>query len=67
VDAETEDVIEVGLSLDALERYRQRYQQWLEKQASACAERGLRYVRVRSDRSIDTAILDDMRRGGVLR
>jgi uncharacterized protein (DUF58 family) len=67
VDAETDEVLEVGLSVEALERYRQRYQEWLRQQETVCAGRGLRYVRVNSDGSIDSAILNDLRHAGVLR
>ena len=46
---------------------RERLSGWLERQASACTERGLRYVRLRTDRALDSVLLDDLRRGNVLR
>jgi uncharacterized protein (DUF58 family) len=67
LDAETNERLEVGLSLAVLKQYRERLAGWLERQASACSERGLRYVRLRSDRPLDAVMLDDLRRGDVLR
>jgi uncharacterized protein (DUF58 family) len=67
LDAETNERLEVGLSLAVLKQYRQRFGGWLERQAAACSERGLRYVRLHSDRALDSVILDDLRRGNVLR
>jgi uncharacterized protein (DUF58 family) len=67
LDAETNERLEVGLSLAVLNQYRDRLGGWLERQAGACSERGLRYVRLRSDRALEAVLLDDLRRGNVLR
>ena len=57
----------VGLSVAIIQQYRQRFGGWLDRQAQTCVERGLRYVRLRTDRSLDSVMLEDLRRGGVLR
>jgi uncharacterized protein (DUF58 family) len=67
LDAETNERLEVGLSLAVLQQYRQRLATWLERQAQVCRERGLRYVRLPSDRALEAVLLDDLRRGDVLR
>jgi uncharacterized protein (DUF58 family) len=67
LDSETNERLEVGLSLAVLKQYRERLDGWLERQAAACGERGLRYVRLPTDRALDAVMLDDLRRGNVLR
>jgi uncharacterized protein (DUF58 family) len=67
LDAETNERLEVGLSVAVLKQYRDRLGGWLERQASVCSQRGLRYVRLRTDRTLDSVVLDDLRRGDVLR
>ncbi|MDQ3811611.1 MAG: hypothetical protein M3336_15125, partial [Chloroflexota bacterium] len=67
VDAETGQILELGASLATLQAYRARYAGWLAEQESVCASRGLRYVRVASDRPLDSVVLDDLRRAQVLR
>jgi len=67
VDAETGETVNVGVSLSGREQYRERYGAWAREQAAQCAARGLRYVRVRTDTSIDALLLDALRRGRVLR
>jgi uncharacterized protein (DUF58 family) len=67
VDAETGDILELGASLATLEAYRGRYAAWQQDQAQACTDRGLRYVRLATDRPLTSVILDDLRRGRVLR
>ena len=66
LDAETNERLEVGVSLAVLDAYRRRVADWLEDQQEACARRGLRYVRLRSDRPLSSVVLDDLRRGEVL-
>jgi uncharacterized protein (DUF58 family) len=67
VDAESNDILELGISLETLAAYRARFAGWLEERAAECRTRGIRYVRVRTDRPLPSAVLDDLRRGGVLR
>jgi uncharacterized protein (DUF58 family) len=67
VDAETNEVLELGVSLETLAAYRDRFAAWLDERENECRTRGIRYVRVRTDRPVTSVILDDLRRGGVLR
>jgi uncharacterized protein (DUF58 family) len=66
LDAETSQRLEVGLSVAVLEQYRKRFAAWLEQQAAVCTERGLRYVLLRTDRSLESALLEDLRHEDVL-
>ena len=66
-DAETGAVLEFGASLHTLAAYRARFAEWLEQQHDDCVARGMRYVRLRTDRELDGVMLDDLRRAGVLR
>jgi hypothetical protein len=67
VDAETDEVLELGVSLDTLAAYRTRFATWLADREAESRQRGIRYVRVRTDRPLASVVLDDLRRGGVLR
>jgi hypothetical protein len=67
VDAETNEVLELGVSLETLAAYRARFAAWLDEQETECRGQGVRYVRVRTDRPLTSVVLDDLRRGGVLR
>jgi uncharacterized protein (DUF58 family) len=67
VDAESGDTLELGVSLDTLAVYRARLQTWLEARAEDCQRRGMRYVRVQTDRPLATLVMDDLRRSGLLR
>ncbi len=67
VDAESGATLELGVSLDTLSAYRARLQSWLDARAADCLGRGMRYVRVRTDRPLGLLVMDDLRRGGLLR
>ena len=67
VDAETHEVLQIGVSLDTLAAYRARFVTWLADREAETVQRGMRYVRVLSDRPLANIMLDDLRRAGVLR
>jgi uncharacterized protein (DUF58 family) len=67
IDSETGETLELGASLATLEAYRERYKRWQAEQEATCTARGLRYVRVPADRAVASVVLDDLRRGQVLR
>ena len=67
IDAETNGVLELGVSLETLAAYRSRFAAWLEERASECRTRGIRYARVRTDRPLNMVVLDDLRQAGMLR
>jgi uncharacterized protein (DUF58 family) len=67
VDAETEETLELGVSLETLAAYKTRLAGWLDARQTECTQRGMRYVRLRTDRPLTTVILEDLRRARVLR
>jgi uncharacterized protein (DUF58 family) len=67
IDAESGASIELGVSLETIAAYRARFDTWLDARATDCQRHGMRYVRVRTDRPLASIVLDDLRRGGVLR
>jgi hypothetical protein len=67
LDAETDETLEVGVSLETLSAYRARMAGWLEARQTDCSQRGVRYVRLATDRPLAAVMLEDLRRGGVLK
>jgi uncharacterized protein (DUF58 family) len=67
VDAESGGTLELGISQQTLTAYRARMARWLEERAADCLHRGMRYARVRTDRSLASVVLDDLRRAGLVR
>jgi uncharacterized protein (DUF58 family) len=66
-DAETGEVVDVGVSLETLAAYRTRFGTWLAEREAECTARGIRYLRVQTDRALESVVLDDLRRAGILR
>jgi uncharacterized protein (DUF58 family) len=67
LDAESGAKLEVGVSLTTLAAYRERFATWLDSREADCHARGMRYVRVPTERPLASLVLDDMRRAGILR
>jgi uncharacterized protein (DUF58 family) len=67
IDAESGAALELGISLGTLAAYRARLAAWLDERAAECRRRGLRYIRVTTDRPLAAVVLDDLRRGGLLK
>jgi uncharacterized protein (DUF58 family) len=67
VDAETNDVLEVGVSLETLSAYRARFSTWLDAREAECLAHGMRYARLMTDRPLASVMLDDLRKASVLR
>jgi uncharacterized protein (DUF58 family) len=67
VDAESGAALELGVSLETLVAYRLRFEEWLNARETDCRRRGMRYIRVRTDQSVTAVVLDDLRRGGLVR
>jgi hypothetical protein len=67
IDAETDQTLELGISLETLHAYRARFAAWLERCEADCLSRGTRYVRVPTNRPLPSIILDDLRRARILR
>ena len=67
VDAESGELLELGVSMETLAAYRARFSHWLDERAAECRSRGVRYIRVCTDRPLASVMLVDLRRGGLLR
>jgi hypothetical protein len=67
IDSESGESLEMGVSFDTLSAYRARFAGWLDERAAECRSRGWRYVRVLTDRPLAAVVLDDLRRGGILK
>jgi uncharacterized protein (DUF58 family) len=67
IDAESQAVLEVGLSDEVLGVYCTRFAGWLERQRELCHTRGARYVLASTDRPISALMLSDMRQAAILR
>ena len=67
IDAESDQVLELGVTQQTLAGYRARFSAFVDQRAADCLSRGMRYMRVRTDQTIAAAMLDDLRRGGLLR
>jgi len=67
IDAETNKVLEVGVSLATLSAYRPRFATWLDEREAECHARGVRYARLMTDRDLASVMLDDLRSAAVLR
>ncbi len=61
VDAETGEILDIGLNLETVEAYRDRLSAWLGEIERLCAQRDLRYARVRTDRPLDSLLIEDLR------
>ena len=66
VDAESGQIVEVGLSVDTLRHYRERYESWRSGLERKCGMQGIRYVQCTTERSIQEVILSDLRAGRVI-
>jgi hypothetical protein len=67
VDAETGEIVEVSLTPRMIGIYRERLDRWCAEAAEACGRRGVTYCRLTTDIPIETVLLDQLRRVGVLR
>lgn len=67
VDAETGGLLELGVTLETLAAYRVRLAAWLAERQADCTSRGMRYVRLATNRPLQAVMLDDLRQAGVLR
>jgi uncharacterized protein (DUF58 family) len=67
VDAETGEIVEVSLTPRMIGIYRERLDRWCAEAEEACGRRGITYCRVTTDMPIETLLLDQLRRVGVLR
>jgi uncharacterized protein (DUF58 family) len=67
IDAESGQIVEVGLSVDTVRQYRERYEAWRADMARQSGEHGIRYVRCMTERTVQEVVLSDLRAGRVVR
>lgn len=67
LDLESEERVQVGLSPQAVATYRARLEAWCDGVARACAARGVRYRRARTDDPLERLVLVELRSAGILR
>jgi len=66
VDAESGQIVEVGLSVDTIRHYRERYESWRSGLQRKCGMQGIRYVQCTTERSIPEVVLSDLRASRVI-
>jgi uncharacterized protein (DUF58 family) len=67
VDAETGEIVEVSLTPRMIGIYRERLDRWCGEAEEACGRRGVTYCRLTTDMPLETVLLDQLRRAGILR
>jgi uncharacterized protein (DUF58 family) len=67
VDAETGQIVEVGLSVDTIRQYRERYAAWRSELERLSGQHGIRYVRCSTERTLQEVVLSDLRAQQVVR
>jgi uncharacterized protein (DUF58 family) len=66
IDAESGNQVQVGLSLSAIGGYLRRLEAWQEDVAAVCMQRGVRYVRARTDEPLEAVMLTRLRESLIL-
>jgi uncharacterized protein (DUF58 family) len=67
VDAETGAIVEVGLSMDTIRQYRERYDAWRSQLERHSSQHGVRYVPCSTERTVQEVVLADLRARQVVR
>jgi uncharacterized protein (DUF58 family) len=66
IDSETGETMKISLTLDTLSTYRRDLEQWQHDIAEFCRSIGVRYVQIPAERTLDSILLGDFRRYGLL-
>jgi uncharacterized protein (DUF58 family) len=67
VDAESGQIVEVGLSVDTIRQYRERYDAWRSELERQSRQQGIRYVACSTERTLQEVVLSDLRAQRVVR
>jgi hypothetical protein len=67
VDAESGQIVEVGLSVDTIRQYRERYDAWRSDLERHSSQQGIRYVACSTERTLQEVVLSDLRAQRVVR
>ncbi len=66
IDSETGDTMKISMTLDTLSTYRNDLAQWQDEIAAFCRSIGVRYVAIPAERGVESILLADFRRYGIL-
>lgn len=66
-DVETGRAVDLTLSAALIARYRTRFDQFTAKLKADCRARGIAHLQVSTDTPVDRFVLENLRRGGLLR
>ena len=60
-------IVEVGLSVDTIRQYRERYKAWRSELERQSSQHGVRYVPCSTERTVQEVVLSELRAGRVVR
>jgi uncharacterized protein (DUF58 family) len=66
IDSETAETIKISMTLESLSTYHRDLSQWQSDLAEFCRSIGVRYISIPAERSIESILLADFRRYGLL-
>jgi hypothetical protein len=66
IDSETGETIKISMTLDTLNTYRHDLEKWQTDIAEFCRSIGVRHVPIPAERPIESILLGDFRRYGLL-
>jgi uncharacterized protein (DUF58 family) len=66
IDSETGETMKISMTLDALANYRRDLEQWQTDISDFCRSIGVRYAPIPAERGIESILLGDFRRYGLL-
>jgi uncharacterized protein (DUF58 family) len=66
IDSETAETIKISMTLDTLNTYRRDLEKWKGEIAEYCRSIGVRYVPIPAERGLESILLGDFRRYGLL-
>ena len=66
IDSETAETLKISMTLDTLNTYRRDLERWQTELADFCRSIGVRYVPIPAERPMESVLLGDFRRYGIL-
>ena len=66
IDSETAQAMKISVTLQTLDTYRRDLARWQQEIAEFCRAIGVRYIQVPAERGLETILLGDFRRYGLL-
>ncbi len=65
-DAETGEELTITVDAEVLDRYEATMRAWAEEMQRTCKSLGVTYHRIRTDRPVESVVLEDLRRQGLV-